>query len=180
MQSLRRAYIHISNITQAVSLLPSEGILMYRLRLNMSGGSETKVTIFGDYILHIRDSRRRLEWDIYNSHGHFVNQGDSAIIVGSGKWTLVMLVYSQMSVMLLGNGMASFSGSRRDNMLRDALFPARHLDIGMAVMDLNHVRAMPATPPCSSANYCQLSGILSALFVFIVYFYIIRWFLKRG
>ena len=94
--------------TQAVSLLPSEGILMYRLRMNMSGGSEAKVAIFGGYILHITDSGRRLEWDIFNSHGHFVNQRDSAIIAGSGEWALVLLVYSQTSVTLLGNGLASF------------------------------------------------------------------------
>jgi hypothetical protein len=68
-------------------------------------------------------------------------------------------------------------------MLRDALFHAQHLDIGTAVMDLNHVRVMPATKPSpttlrrdllsdSSANYCQLNGILGGLFVFIVYFYL--------
>jgi hypothetical protein len=75
--------------TQAVSLLPSKGILMYRLRMNMSGGSEAKVAIFEGYTLHITDSGRRLEWDIYNSHGHFVNQRDIAIIVGSREWILV-------------------------------------------------------------------------------------------
>jgi hypothetical protein len=66
-------------------------------------------------------------------------------------------------------------------MLRDALSHAQHLDIGTAVMDLNHVRVMPATKPKPSpttpgrdllsdpsANYCQLGGILGALFVFIV------------
>jgi hypothetical protein len=124
-----------------------------------------QVTIFGGYILHITDSGRRLESDVYNSHGHFVKHSDSAIIVGSGEWTLVMLVYSQTSVTLLGNGMASFSGSQRNNMLRDDLFHAQRLGVGTAVMDLNHVRVMPATkssPTTPGRALRSISQLLSA------------------
>ena len=125
--------------TQATPTLPRHGILMYRMRINASKGYETKVTVFGEYILRITNNGQHLEWDLW---GHqFEKQGDSSIVVGNSAWTTVMFVYSETSVTLLENGVAKFTDRWDPPPRLTAQFHVQHLDTGTAVsVDLSHVR----------------------------------------
>ncbi|KAI9733134.1 MAG: hypothetical protein M1834_003681 [Cirrosporium novae-zelandiae] len=129
--------------TQGKSQVPSVGVLMYRMRVNESGGSETKITIFGQYILRITKSGQQVEWDLY-TNGGFVKQADSSIMVGNPAWTVVMLVYSQKSVTLFENGVAMFSQKWSSTPSLTPVFHVQHLDTNTAVsVDLSHVRCLP-------------------------------------
>ena len=129
--------------TQATPNMPNDGILMYRMRIGASGGSETKVKIFGGYILRITNGGQNLEWDLYINSA-FVKQGDSSISVGSSAWTVVMIVYSQTNYTLFENGVQKFSKPWSAPSSSTAKFDVQHLDTGTPVqVDLSHVRCLP-------------------------------------
>ncbi|KAL2169382.1 hypothetical protein VTG60DRAFT_6088 [Thermothelomyces hinnuleus] len=124
--------------------LPSMGIIMYRLRVNASGGSETKVTIFGGYILRITSGEKRLEWDAWVDN-QFRKQGDSSIVVGSTDWTVVMIHYSPTMVTLFENGVQKSSAPWWTTASPDLTpgFSVQHLDTQTAVsVDISHVRTL--------------------------------------
>ncbi|AEO62123.1 hypothetical protein MYCTH_2313136 [Thermothelomyces thermophilus ATCC 42464] len=133
--------------------LPSMGIIMYRLRVNASGGCETKVTIFGNYILRITSGGKRLEWDAWVDN-QFRKQGDSSIVVGSADWTVVMIHYSTTMVTLLENGVQKFSAPWWTTAPPDYLTPGfsvQHLDTQTAVsVDISHVRTLSVSKSARS------------------------------
>lgn len=129
--------------TSSTFSLPPSGVLMYRMRVNSSGGSETKVTVFGDYILRITNGGQHVEWDVYLSDLQFHKQGDSTIKVGSPDWTVVMIHYSTTTATLFENGVKMFSSPWRTGSpdLHTIPFHVQHLDTNTAVsVDISHVR----------------------------------------
>ncbi|KAJ3556334.1 hypothetical protein NM688_g2085 [Phlebia brevispora] len=118
------------------------GLAMFRMRVNASGGSETKVTLMGNNILRITNNGQSLEWDKYTDH--FIKLSDTSIRVG-GDWTVVTLVYSQTSMSLLENGVYRYTQTYTDSGKPwDATFYVQHLDANTAVsVDLSNVRCVP-------------------------------------
>lgn len=131
----------------AFPLLPpiENGIIQYRFRVNSSGGSETKVAIYGGLILRITANGRHAEWDLWVDDW-FVKQSDTSIVVGSGVWTVVSVVYSQTHIALFEEGEAKFSIPRQQPLWKpnEVLFYVQHLNRGTAVnVDISHVRCVP-------------------------------------
>lgn len=124
--------------------LPSNGVVIYRMRVNASSGSESKVTVLGENILRITDNGNRVEWTWYNEQGAFIKLSDSFIQVGKSEWVTVMVVFNSTNVAVLENGVYRFRRTfptRRDF---NAVFHVQHLDVGTEVsVDLSHVRALP-------------------------------------
>jgi len=137
--------------TQAAFPPANNGILMYRMRINASGGSETKVTIFGGYILRITNNGQDLEWDIYFS-GRFWKMANSSIKVGSSEWTVIMIIYSDTSLIFFENGVEMFfTDDWRTSPETIATFHVQHLDIDTEVsVDLSNVRCFPVSKPAES------------------------------
>ncbi|KAK0716633.1 hypothetical protein B0T21DRAFT_296161 [Apiosordaria backusii] len=148
--------LSISNswlMTNATWKLPSMGIIMYRMRVNASGGSETKITIFGGYILRITNGGQHLEWDVWDQE--FRKQGDSSTVVGSTDWTVVMVHYSPTTVTLFENGVQKFSVPWWTNSPDlTPIFNVQHLDAQTAVsVDISHVRTLSVSK--SNLNLIQ-------------------------
>ncbi|KAJ3538267.1 hypothetical protein NM688_g6545 [Phlebia brevispora] len=125
----------------AVPMAPF-GLVMFRMRVNVSGGSETKITLMGNNILRIKDDGQFIQWQKYD--GDFVKLSDSAIRVG-GDWTTVTLVYSQTSISLLENGVYRYTQTYTDSGKPwEAIFFVQHRDNGTAIsVDLSNVRCVP-------------------------------------
>ncbi|KAF8328294.1 hypothetical protein F5887DRAFT_1188517 [Amanita rubescens] len=120
------------------------GLIMYRMRVNVSAGSETKVTLMGKNILRITGGGQTVQWDKWKA-GVFTKLSDSSIEVGSERWTIVTLVYSSNSISLFENGVYKF------NRIYDeggspwpATFSVQHWTAGTAVsVDISNVRCVP-------------------------------------
>jgi hypothetical protein len=135
--------------TQAAFPLASNGIVMYRMRVNASGGSETKVTILGEYILRITNSGQSLEWDMY-IYGEYFKLANSSIRVGSSEWTVIMIIYNDHYITFFENGVELFS-MRTSTTENIATFHVQHLDINTDVsVDLSNVRCFPVSKPAES------------------------------
>ncbi|EGN92351.1 hypothetical protein SERLA73DRAFT_164129 [Serpula lacrymans var. lacrymans S7.3] len=121
--------------------MDATGVVMYRMRVNSSGGSETKVTVLGDNILRIVQNGQVATWNKYASD--FVKLSDSSVRVGSGLWTIVTLVYSSRSVSLFEDGVYRYTRAY-DAAPGNATFSVQHLEPNTAVsVDISHVRCVP-------------------------------------
>lgn len=119
------------------------GLAMYRMRVNVSAGSETKVTLMGDNILRITDGGQTVQWDKWT--GFFTKLSDSSVAVGSGRWTIVALIYSSNSISLFENGVYKFTRAYGDGCSPwSATFFVQHWDACTAVsVDISNVRCVP-------------------------------------
>ena len=135
-----------SAVSPAVVLPPVQpvGIVTYRMRVNASGGNESKITVVGDNILRITDSGSTVLWTRFNASGGFDTLSPSSIKVGSGTFTNVTLIYSPKTISLFEDGVYKFTRTYTDAPSWVASWTVQHLDVGTAVSaDLAYVRALP-------------------------------------
>jgi hypothetical protein len=132
------------------------GIVTYRMRVNVSGGSESKITIVGENILRITDGGKTVLWTEYTPSGQFVTLAKSSIVVGSGKFTEVTVVYGLQTITLFEDGEFRYTRSYPDSMFWQATWSVQHLDAGTAIStDISNVRCLPLAmsyPPLGKYN----------------------------
>lgn len=128
-----------------LSLVETTGLVIYRMRVNVSTGSESKITVMGNNILRIINHGTTILWTLFNAQGEFVTLAQSSIVVGSGKWTNVQIIYSPVDISLLEDGIYKFT--RRYTSHSSPWYAAwwvQHLDRYSAIsVDLSNIRAIP-------------------------------------
>ena len=130
--------------TQLALPTAASGIIMYRMRVNASGGSETKVTVMGGNILRITGNGSSVTWNLFDAGGLFQKLSDSLMKVGSQQWTTVTLVYSPTSVALFEDNLFRFKRTYTGGTPGDAVFWVQHLDVGTPVsVQLTNFRGVP-------------------------------------
>lgn len=133
-------------------LVNPTGLVIYRMRVNASAGSESKITVIGGNILRITNNGTTVLWTLFNAEGQFVTLAPSSIVVGSNRWTNVQVIYSPDSISLLENGVHKYTRAYpASSNSWDALWWVQHLDFNTAIsVDLSNIRAIPlamASPP---------------------------------
>ena len=140
----------------AMPLVKGSGIVAYRMRVNASGGSESKITIIGDNILRITDDGKTVLWTRYIPDGPFVTLAESSIAVGSGRFTNVTVIYGLQSISLFEDGVHKYSRSYEASQDWKATWSVQHLDVGTAIsVDISNVRCLPLAmsyPPLGRYN----------------------------
>jgi hypothetical protein len=123
------------------------GVYSYWLRVNSSGGSETKITLPGDNILRLTNNGQQASWALLDEHGWFQHVADTAIRAGQTDFTVVTLICSANAICIVENGV--FKGGRNYPQGVPALSPGfavQHLDNGTDVsVDVAGFRTVPAT-----------------------------------
>lgn len=123
------------------------GVYSYWLRVNSSGGSETKVTLPGDNILRLTNNGQQASWTLFDQGGLFQHVADTNIRAGQPEFTVVTLVCSANAICILENGI--FMGTRNYPQGVPALSPGlaiQHLDSETDVsVDVGGFRTIPAT-----------------------------------
>ena len=137
-------------------LVKPTGIVTYRMRVNTSGGSESKITVIGNNILRITDNGKTVLWTLYDANGQFQTLAKSTIVVGSGKFTEVTLLYSSNSISLLEDGVYLYTRQYSASQAWAAVWSVQHLDAGTAISaDISNVRCLPLAmsfPPLGTYN----------------------------
>jgi hypothetical protein len=139
-------------------LVEPTGSVIYRMRVNASTGSESKITVIGDNVLRITDDGTTVLWTLFNAKGQFVALALSSIVVGSDEWTNVQVIYSPVSISLLRTASTNI---RVLIPLIPLLVRVQHLDFNTAIsVDLSNIRAIPlamASPPLEHTIYATSS-----------------------
>lgn len=140
----------------AMPLVKPIGMVTYRMRVNASGGSESKITVIGDNILRITDNGKTVLWTLYAADGSFQTLATSSIVVGSGNFTVVTVIYSSNSISLLEDGVYKYTRTYTTAPNFQATWFVQHLDINTAISaDLSNVRCLPLAmsfPPVGTFN----------------------------
>jgi hypothetical protein len=127
---------------------PAVSVLSYPLRVNASGGAETKVTLPGDNILRLTSNGTQANWQSWN--GSFQTLAPSGITAGQPDFTVVTLVTSGTSVSLLENGVFKYQRAYAPASQWSPGLAVQHLDVGTSVsVDVGGVRALPCIKPPS-------------------------------
>jgi hypothetical protein len=135
-----------SAVSPSVTLPPVQPvcIVTYRMRVNASAGSESKITVIGDNILRITDNGATVLWTLYTASGQFQPLAPSTIKVGSGNFTDVTVIYSPKAISLFENGVLLYTRSYSPTPQWLATWTVQHLDINTAISaDLAYVRVLP-------------------------------------
>jgi hypothetical protein len=148
---LRAATASLSTANSSVTpkavlpLVNPVGIVTYRMRVNASGGAETKISIIGENILRITDNGATVLWTRYTSSGSFETLSKSSITVGSANFTDVTIIYSPTTISLFENGVYKYTRTYSGvQAWGPAYWSVQHLDTGTAVSaDLAYVRCLP-------------------------------------
>jgi hypothetical protein len=137
-------------------LVKPTGIITYSMRVNASGGSESKITIIGDNILRITDNGKTVLWTLYDANGQFQTLAKSSIVVGSANFTEVTVIYSSNTISLLENGVYLYTRQYSTSQAWSAVWWVQHLDVGTAIStDISNVRCLPLAmsfPPLGTYN----------------------------
>jgi hypothetical protein len=132
------------------------GIVIYRMRVNTSGGSESKITIIGDNILRITDNGKTVLWTRYIPDGPFVTLAPSSIKVGSSVFTNVTVIYSPTSISLFEDGVLLYTRPYTGDQQWNATWWVQHLDVNTAISaDISYIRCLPLAmdhPPVGAFN----------------------------
>jgi len=130
----------------SVTLPPVQpvGIVQYRMRVNASAASESKITVIGDNILRITDNGATVLWTLFNDAGQFEKLAASTIKVGSGNFTDVTVIYSPKAISLFENGVLLYTRAYSSAPQYIATWSVQHLDVNTAISaDLAYVRVLP-------------------------------------
>jgi PLAT/LH2 domain len=128
------------------------GVFSYWVRVNASGGSETKITFPGDNILRLTDGGTQALWTLFDEQGGFQKVGDTSIRAGQANYTVVTFVCSASAICILENGFYVCTRAYPHGLPR--LSPGlavQHLDYGTNVsVDIGGFRTVPSTKPHES------------------------------
>jgi hypothetical protein len=146
-----------SAVSPSVTLPPAQpvGIVQYRMRVNASAGSESKITVIGDNILRITDNGATVLWTLFDAGGQFQKLAASTIKVGSGNFTDVTVIYSPKAISLFEDGVLLYTRAYSPAPQYIATWTVQHLDVNTAISaDLAYVRVLPLAmdhPPAGVA-----------------------------
>ncbi|RIA98827.1 hypothetical protein C1645_812318 [Glomus cerebriforme] len=119
--------------------LPTYSIIICRLRINESGGYESKIHFFGNNILRITDSGKTLRWQ-YWSDQQFHDLASSNITIGD--FFLVTMITTENRISFLENGIFKFTR----NWNREAKLSIAHLRVDTNLsIDLSGIRTLPSS-----------------------------------
>lgn len=122
---------------------PAQAIFQYPLRVNSSGGSETKVTLPGDNILRLTPQANWCSWD-----GWFHVLAPAGVTVGKADFTLVTLVTAPDRITLLEDGLVKYERTYPATTGWNPGVAVQHLDTGTDVsVDFGGIRTLPSTKP---------------------------------
>lgn len=127
---------------------PATSVFSYPVRVNKSGGSETKVTLPGDNILRLLNNGASSYWMSWDGSFHTLAQ--SGILAGQEDFTIVTLVTNGSSISLLENGVFKFQRNYSAVAQWNPSLSVQHLDVGTDVsVDIGGIRVLPCIKPPS-------------------------------
>ncbi|HEV2801414.1 MAG TPA: LamG-like jellyroll fold domain-containing protein [Pyrinomonadaceae bacterium] len=127
---------------------PVTSILIYRLRVNASGGNETKIVLPGGNILRLTNNGTVASWQYWD--GSFNTLATSGIVAGNQDFSIVTLVTTATQMALLENGVYKYHLSYRPVANWNPSLAVQHLDVGTDVsVDVGGIRVLPSIKPQS-------------------------------
>lgn len=127
---------------------PVTSVLIYRLRINMSGGSETKITLPGGNILRLTNNGTVANWQYWDDSYHTLAL--SSIIAGNQDFAIVTLVTTATTISLLENGVFKYQRNYSQVANWNPSLAVQHLDVGTNVsVDVGGIRTLPSIKPRS-------------------------------
>ncbi|BDA79398.1 hypothetical protein LPTSP3_g23280 [Leptospira kobayashii] len=130
-----------------VQKAPVKSILIYRLRVNESGGSETKITLPGDNILRLTGvAGATASWNRYDRD--FVQLAKSDITAGKSEYSIVTIVTTKTSISLFENGVWKYDRVYGTVSEWNPGLAVQHLDTNTNVsVDVGGIRVLPGIKP---------------------------------
>lgn len=126
---------------------PANSIFQYLLRVNASGGHETKITLPGDNVLRLLNDGTVANWQLYDTKGVFETLAPSSILAGQQNFSLITLVTTANQISLLENGVFKFARTYTNAATSwKPGIAVQHLDQATNIsVDLHGIRTLPST-----------------------------------
>lgn len=122
---------------------PAVSILIYRIRVNVSDGEETKINLPGGNVLRVLNNGTASSWEWWDGTWHML--ASSSIVAGQSDFTIVTLITSPTQMTLLENGVVTFQ--RSYTTVAETWNPGlavQHWDAGTNVsVDIGGIRILP-------------------------------------
>lgn len=139
---------------------PAQSIFIYPVRVNASGGDETKIQFPGKNVLRITNNGQSVAWQQYT--GNFSTLASSDIVVGATDFTVVTIITSATSVALFENGVYKFKRSYDTTASWNPGLSVQHLDVNTNVsVDIGGIRALPSAKSSTLLGYDLTSDTLA-------------------